>query len=101
VRGEPVGSPLTESDCLICQELASEVDLPGGLLAEGELVAAFHRAGTSTSFRIFAVFPRYPGTPAELDWMSADEWEGAPRGDAAEIAGLVDRLRAAIQASPA
>ena len=161
MRGEPVGSPLTETDCLICQELAGAIDLPGGFLAKDELVAAFHippqeAGGThylghllvvprrhvdqlpdltraeaaavmdaaqrlATALRLVRnparihlavvglgvphfhlhVFPRYPGTPDDLDWMSADEWEGAPRGDAVEIAGLVDRLRAAIPTSPA
>jgi diadenosine tetraphosphate (Ap4A) HIT family hydrolase len=143
-------------DCLVCQELAGEVDLPGGLIAQDELAAAFHippREGQGTHYlghmlvvprrhvdhlpdltadeaatvmslahrlsralrsarspeRIHLavvglgvphfhlhVFPRYPGTPAEVDWQSADEWEGAPHGDAAEITALVGELRAAL-----
>jgi hypothetical protein len=42
------------------------------------------------------VFPRYRGTPEDLDWMSADEWEGAPHGDIAQIATVVEELRAAL-----
>ena len=143
-------------DCLVCQELAGEVDLPGGLIAEDELAAAFHippREGQATHYlghmlvvprrhvdhladltadeaaavmslahrlsralrsarspeRIHLavvglgvahfhlhVFPRYPGTPAEVDWQSAGEWEGAPHGDATAIAALVNELRAAL-----
>lgn len=39
------------------------------------------------------VFARHRGTPRELDWMAGDEWADAPRGDAAELAHLADRLR--------
>jgi diadenosine tetraphosphate (Ap4A) HIT family hydrolase len=149
------------TECLICRELAGEVDLPGGFVADDELVAAFHippqepggshylghllvvprrhvdqlpdltrdEAGAvmdaahrlATALRLardparihlavvglgvphfhLHVFPRYAGTPEELNWMSADEWEGAPHGDAAEIARLVEELRGAIPTSPA
>jgi histidine triad (HIT) family protein len=39
---------------------------------------------------------RYPGTPREFWWTRVDEWPGAPRGGAAEIAEITARLRAAI-----
>ena len=42
--------------------------------------------------------PRYSGTPAEVTWVAVDEWEGSPRGDAPEIAELVERLREKIHA---
>jgi histidine triad (HIT) family protein len=42
------------------------------------------------------VFPRYPGTPADVGWMESREWEGAPHGEAEEIAQLVGQLRAAL-----
>jgi diadenosine tetraphosphate (Ap4A) HIT family hydrolase len=42
------------------------------------------------------VYPRHAGTPAELSWAKADEWEGVPRGEAAEIEQVADRLRAAL-----
>jgi diadenosine tetraphosphate (Ap4A) HIT family hydrolase len=42
------------------------------------------------------VIPRYPGTPREFWWTRVDEWPDAPRGGAAEIAAVADRLRAAI-----
>jgi diadenosine tetraphosphate (Ap4A) HIT family hydrolase len=42
------------------------------------------------------VFPRYPGTPGELRFMRVHEWEAAPRGNAAAVDALVDRLRAAL-----
>jgi diadenosine tetraphosphate (Ap4A) HIT family hydrolase len=143
-------------DCLICQELAGEVDLPGGLVVDDERVAAFHipprevggghylghllvvtrrhvdqlpdltsqeaGAAMAAAHRLAGalrdvqgperihlavvglgvphfhlhVFPRYHGTPEGIDWMSADEWEGAPHGDAVQIAALVDELREAL-----
>jgi histidine triad (HIT) family protein len=39
------------------------------------------------------LIPRYPGTPREFWWTRVDEWPDAPRGDAAAIAALVERLR--------
>jgi diadenosine tetraphosphate (Ap4A) HIT family hydrolase len=41
------------------------------------------------------LIPRYPGTPREYWWTRVDEWPGAPRGGEAEIAELLERLRAA------
>lgn len=38
------------------------------------------------------VYVRYRGTPAELGWWEADEWPGAPHGDAAAVAALCARL---------
>jgi ATP adenylyltransferase len=143
-------------ECLVCRELAGEVELPGGLVVDGDLVAAFHippHEGRGTHYlghllvvtrrhvdhlpdltadeaaaamdaahrlaralrevrrpeRIHLavvglgvphfhlhVYPRYPGTPDDVDWQSADEWEGAPHGDPSEIAALVDELRARV-----
>ena len=37
--------------------------------------------------------PRYPGAPREYWGVRVDEWPGAPRGSAAEIAEVCDRLR--------
>jgi histidine triad (HIT) family protein len=42
------------------------------------------------------LLPRYPGTPREYWGTNIDEWPGAPRGDAATIAALCERLRANI-----
>jgi histidine triad (HIT) family protein len=42
--------------------------------------------------------PRYRGTPAEVVWTAVDEWDGAPYGDAQDIAALVERLRTRIDA---
>jgi histidine triad (HIT) family protein len=39
---------------------------------------------------------RYPGTPREFWWTRVDEWPEAPRGDAAAVIALADRLRAAM-----
>jgi histidine triad (HIT) family protein len=42
------------------------------------------------------VVARYPGTPREYQGTRIDEWPDAPRGDAAEVAALSARLRAAL-----
>ena len=50
--------------------------------------------GTGVPHFHLHLIPRRIGTPPELDWTRIDEWEGAPHGDAAEIAVFVTRLRA-------
>jgi histidine triad (HIT) family protein len=39
------------------------------------------------------LFPRYPGTPPEFEFLSVDEWSGTPKGGAAEIAAFVEDVR--------
>jgi diadenosine tetraphosphate (Ap4A) HIT family hydrolase len=39
---------------------------------------------------------RYPGAPREYWWTRVDEWPEAPRGGAAEVEALVERLGATI-----
>jgi diadenosine tetraphosphate (Ap4A) HIT family hydrolase len=40
--------------------------------------------------------PRYPETPPEYWGLAVTDWPDAPRGGAAEIAALCDRLRASM-----
>jgi diadenosine tetraphosphate (Ap4A) HIT family hydrolase len=54
--------------------------------------------GTGTPHFHQHLLPRYADTPADVPWHAVDEWEGARRGGAAQIAELADRLRAALQA---
>jgi histidine triad (HIT) family protein len=42
------------------------------------------------------VVPRYPGTPRGYWGTRVDEWAGAPHGDAAAIAEVCERVRAAL-----
>jgi diadenosine tetraphosphate (Ap4A) HIT family hydrolase len=78
--------------------------------AIGEAAAALGRAlrGVTRAERLYSavighhsahfhlhLFPRYPGTPAELGWTECDEWPGCPRGGAQEIAAYAEQLRAA------
>jgi histidine triad (HIT) family protein len=42
--------------------------------------------------------PRFPGTPREYWWTRVEEWPQARRGDAAEIAALVRKLRSYLAA---
>lgn len=42
------------------------------------------------------VIPRYPGTPREFWGTRVDEWPGAPRGDAQQVAALCERLRGRV-----
>jgi diadenosine tetraphosphate (Ap4A) HIT family hydrolase len=44
------------------------------------------------------LFPRYPGTPEDVEWVEVDEWGGAPHGGAEGIAALVERLRRTLRA---
>ena len=37
---------------------------------------------------------RYPGTPRQYHGLKADEWPGAERGPASQVADFVTRLRA-------
>jgi len=46
----------------------------------------------------FHVVPRYPGAPREYWGVRVGEWPEAPRGGAAEIAALCDRLRQGLTA---
>ncbi len=39
------------------------------------------------------VYVRHRGTPEDLPWFRADEWAGAPHGDATTTAGFCTRLR--------
>jgi histidine triad (HIT) family protein len=43
---------------------------------------------------------RYPGTPAEYLRWNVEDWPGAPRGDANDIAARCERLRAALASAP-
>ncbi|CAG0936319.1 bis(5'-adenosyl)-triphosphatase [Thermoflexales bacterium] len=43
------------------------------------------------------VIGRYPGAPREYWGPKVDDWPGAPRGGAAEIAEVADRLRAYLR----
>ncbi|MGD0439339.1 MAG: HIT family protein [Acidimicrobiales bacterium] len=141
--------------CIICQEQAGEVEVPGGYLLEDEDVVAFHvpplsdrtcylghllvtprrhcpdfagldrheaqavgaaiatcsaalkRLGTE---RVYVatighrvghlhvhLLARWPGTPDDVPWHAVDEWDGARRGGASEIALLVESLRVRIE----
>ena len=110
-----------QPDCLVCGELAGDVALPGGLVWEADLAAAFHVpplpgrgepylghvlvvtrrhvAGlgdlSEEEGAAVGLLPRYGDTPRGTPWHAVDEWEGARRGGAAEIVELVGRLRAA------
>jgi diadenosine tetraphosphate (Ap4A) HIT family hydrolase len=43
------------------------------------------------------LIPRHPGAPQEYRGVRVDEWPDAPRGDQAEVAALVNRLRLRLQ----
>jgi diadenosine tetraphosphate (Ap4A) HIT family hydrolase len=43
---------------------------------------------------------RHPGAPREYWGTHVDEWPDAPRGDGAEVAALVARLRARLATDP-
>jgi histidine triad (HIT) family protein len=139
------------SDCLVCREVAGEIDLPGGFLIDEEYVLAFHvmpsddsprpylgylmvvtrrhapgfedlteaeagavgvatsalaralrsegathvyvaRIGTGVPHLHVHVVPRWPETPADVRWTEVDEWDGARRGGAEEIADFASKV---------
>lgn len=43
------------------------------------------------------LIPRHPGAPQEYRGVRVDEWPDALRGDEAEVAALVNRLRLRLQ----
>jgi histidine triad (HIT) family protein len=47
------------------------------------------------------VFARYPGTPEEFWRERVDEWSESPKGGAAEVTALAQRLRTYLEGSPA
>lgn len=47
------------------------------------------------------LYARYPGTPQEYWRERVDEWPGAPKGGADEIAALSERLRASLASAVA
>lgn len=51
------------------------------------------RIGTGVPHLHIHLVPRYPETPRDVPWNKVDEWPGAKRGGAEEIAALVGRLR--------
>lgn len=144
-------------DCLVCREVAGDVDLPGGLLWDDDAVVAFHLPPTDANPRPYLghclavtrrhvdhlsdlsdgelaavaaasraiaralraegaervhvavigtgvahfhqhLYPRYPGVPPGTSWMRLDELPDAPHGGPEEIAALVGRLRARLDA---
>src|SRR6266508_463381 len=52
--------------------------------------------GTGVPHFHLHLVPRYPGTPRAVPWHQVNQWEGARRGGAEEIAEFVERLRARI-----
>jgi histidine triad (HIT) family protein len=59
---------------------------------EGPSTSTRPSSATGVGHRHLHLIPRYPGTPREFWWTRGDEWPDAPRGDAAAIAALVERL---------
>jgi histidine triad (HIT) family protein len=47
------------------------------------------------------IFARYPGTPEEYWRERVDEWSGSPKGGAAEVESLCNRLRDSLASQAA
>jgi histidine triad (HIT) family protein len=52
--------------------------------------------GTGVPHFHLHLLPRFAGTPRDLPWRAVDEWEGARRGGAEEIAEFVGLLTASL-----
>ena len=145
-------------NCLVCDELSGEIEIPGGVLLRDGAVVGFHappikdsavprvylghllvvsqrhvaglgdlkvgeaaavgrvcarlaralRTGVGADWVYAAVVgtgvphfhlhlvARYPDTPRTIPWHAIDEWPGARRGAAPEIAAFVDELRRSL-----
>ena len=54
--------------------------------------------GTGVPHFHLHLLARYPGTPVDVPWHGVDEWEGGPRGAAAEIEAATGAIRDALRA---
>jgi histidine triad (HIT) family protein len=52
--------------------------------------------GTGVPHFHLHLLPRFAGTPRDVPWHAVDEWEGAQRGGAEEIAEFVGPLAASL-----
>lgn len=53
-------------------------------------------AGLGTPHVHLHLLPRYAGTPDDVPWHSVDDWDGARRGGAGELADLAARLKSEL-----
>ncbi len=68
----------------------------GALRAEGAERVHVAVVGLGVAHFHEHLLPRYPGVPAAAPWTALDELPDAPHGGPAEIAALVERLRARL-----
>jgi histidine triad (HIT) family protein len=67
--------------------------LARALREEGASEVYVARIGRHVPHLHVHVLPRWPETPPEVKWYEVDEWDGARRGGADEIAEYVESLR--------
>ena len=109
----------SSNDCLVCRKHRGEVDVPGGVIYENDLIYISHAqlwgeekehylghvfvetrrhvaevAGDGVPHVHYHVIGRYPGAPREYWGTKVDEWPDAPKGAEAEITQVAESIRA-------
>lgn len=90
-RHAPGLADVTDEEAAAVGVAASRVSR--ALVAEGADHVFAAVIGTGTPHLHVHLVARYPETPRDVPWHGVDEWEGARRGGAREVAELVARLR--------
>jgi ATP adenylyltransferase len=91
LRHVPYVDTLTDAEAAAVGVAVSR--LARGLRAELTAEHVFSAViGTGVAHFHQHVLARHPGTPDDHAWLASHEWQGAPRGGDAEIAGLCRRL---------
>ena len=88
---------LTDDEARAVGWLAARLSRALKICTGAEKVYAYSFGEAFDHLHMFVV-ARYPGAPSEYVRLRAQEWPGAPRGHAQDVASLVEWLRATIAA---
>ncbi|HEX6800254.1 MAG TPA: hypothetical protein VF116_21250 [Ktedonobacterales bacterium] len=86
---------LTDDEARTVGWLAARLGRALTICTGAEKVYAYSFGEAFDHLHLFVV-ARYPGAPGEFVRLRAQEWPGAPRGGARDVAALVEWLRATI-----
>lgn len=86
---------LTDDEARAVGWLAARLSRALTICTGAEKVYAYSFGEAFDHLHLFVV-ARYPGAPDEFVRLRAQEWPGAPRGGARDVAALVEWLRATI-----
>lgn len=89
---------LTDDEARAVGWLAARLSRALTICTGAEKVYAYSFGEAFDHLHLFIV-ARYPGAPREYVRLRAQEWPGAPRGGAREVAALVEWLRATLDSA--